>query len=198
VARDVEIRPLRAGDDRNDFSCGQADLDRFFQYYAGQNQFKLHLTVTYVAVLDERLAGFATVASGNLERASLPSARLRKRLPAYPLPVLRLARLGVDRRAQGHGLGKALLRHVLSLAVDQRDSVGGVGVVTDAKPDAVPFYETLGFVRLAGISEGVLHGDPTPMFLSIGSIVDALKGGSGSITAGSAGSPLARRGRPSG
>ena len=176
MAGEVEIRPLREGDDRNDFSCGQADLDRFFQHYAGQNQFKLHLSVTYVAVLNERIVGFATVAAGSLERTSVPGPRLRKRLPAYPLPVLRLARLGVDRRAQGHGMGKFLLRHVLSLAVDQRDSVGCVGVVTDAKPDAIPFYETLGFVRLAGIGEGVLHGDSTPMFLFMGSVIDALKG----------------------
>lgn len=67
----------------------------------------------------------------------MPSARLRKRLPAYPLPVLRLARLGVDTRAQGLGIGKALLRHVLALAVEQRGRIGGVGVVTDAKPEAV-------------------------------------------------------------
>jgi GNAT superfamily N-acetyltransferase len=175
VAKEVEIRPLREVDDRNDFSCGQADLDRFFQHYAGQNQFKLHLSVTYVAVVNERVVAFATVAAGSLERASVPAARLRKRLPAYPLPVLRLARLGVDLRAQGHGIGKALLRQVLSLAVDQRESVGCVGVVTDAKPDAVAFYETLGFVRLAGIGEGLLHGDPTPMFLSIDSVVAALE-----------------------
>lgn len=176
MAKEVEIRSLREGDDRNDFSCGQADLDRFFQHYAGQNQFKLHLCVTYVAVVNERVVGFATVAAGSLERASVPSARLRKRLPAYPLPVVRLARLGVDLRAQGHGIGKALLRHVLSLACGQRDSVGCVGVVIDAKPDAVAFYEGLGFGRLAAISEGVLHGDPTPMFLPIDSLVAALRG----------------------
>jgi GNAT superfamily N-acetyltransferase len=175
VAGEIEIRPLREEDDRNHFSCGQPDLDRFFQHYAGQNQFKLHLSVTYVAVINQRIVGFATVAAGSLERASLPSTRLRKRLPTYPLPILRLARLGVDTRVQGHGVGKGLLRHVLSLAVDQRDSVGCVGVVTDAKPDAVPFYETLGFVRLAGIAEGVLHGDPTPMVLLLGSVVDARK-----------------------
>lgn len=176
MAKEGEIRPLREGDDRNDFSCGQADLDRFFQHYAGQNQFKLHLSVTYVAVLNERVVGFATVAAGSMERASVPSVRLRKRLPAYPLPVVRLARLGVDRRAQGHGIGKALLRHVLSIAVHQRDTVGCVGVVTDAKPDAVAFYENLGFERLAVIGEGLLHGEPTPMFLPVESVVATLKG----------------------
>jgi GNAT superfamily N-acetyltransferase len=176
VAAEVEIRPLREGDHRSDLSCGQPDLDRFFEHYAGQNQFKLHLSVTYVAVLDERIVGFATVAAGSIERASLPSARLRKRLPAYPLPVLRLARLGVDHRTQGRGIGNALLGHVLSLAVDQRNSIGCVGVVTDAKPDAAAFYERLGFVRLGGVGEGLLHGDTEPMFLAMSAIVDALAG----------------------
>ena len=59
----IEIRPLRTDDDRSTFSCGQPDLDHFFQHYAGQNQFKLHLTVTYVATVDNQILGFATVAA---------------------------------------------------------------------------------------------------------------------------------------
>ena len=43
-------------------------------------------------------------------------------------------------------------------------------MVADAKPDAVSFYEKLGFVPLHGVREGHLHGDPTVMFLDIGSI----------------------------
>ena len=84
MATAVEIRPLARDDDRGGFSCGQPDLDRFFQHYAGQNQFKLHLAVTYVAVVEERIVGFATVAASALERGSVPNARLRKRLPDYP------------------------------------------------------------------------------------------------------------------
>jgi GNAT superfamily N-acetyltransferase len=170
VTRVVEIRALRKEDDRTGFSCGEADLDRFFQHYAGQNQFKLNIAVTYVAVADEQMVGFAAVAVGEIEREKVPSARLRKRLPAYPLPVLRLARLGVDQRAQGLGVGKALLRHVFDLALGQREKLGCVGVVTDAKPEAVGFYETLGFTALEGVRQGVLHGEQTPMFLPIGSI----------------------------
>jgi GNAT superfamily N-acetyltransferase len=170
VAAALEIRPLRTDDDRSTFSCGQPDLDRFFQHYAGQNQFKLHLAITYVATADAHILGFATVAASSLERARLPSGRLRRRLPAYPLPVLRLARLGVAIRAQGLGMGRALLGHVLKLALDQRDRLGCVGVVTDAKPGALAFYERYGFVPLEGLREGALHGDPTPMFLAIGTI----------------------------
>lgn len=173
VAKTIEIRPLARDDDRSNFSCGQPDLDRFFEHYAGQNQFKLHLAVTYVAVLQQFIAGFATVAASSIERSTVPSARLRKRLPAYPLPVLRLARLGVDTRAQGQGIGKALLRHVLTLAVKQRDRIGCIGVVTDAKPDAVSFHQGLGFVSIEGVREGLLHGDAQPMFIAIDTIASA-------------------------
>lgn len=176
MPKTIELRPLGRDDDRSGFSCGQPDLDRFFAHYAGQNQFKLHLAVTYVAVVEARIAGFATVAASSIERESAPSARLRKRLPAYPLPVLRLARLGVDSRVQGLGIGKALLRHVLALAVEQRDRIGCVGVITDAKSEAVSFYQRLGFVVVEGVREGLLHGEPSPMFLAIDTIAAALEG----------------------
>jgi GNAT superfamily N-acetyltransferase len=174
VANVVEIRRLAPEDDRQGFSSGQADLDRFFEHYAGQNQFKLRLAVTYVAVLDTRIVGFATIAPSSIERATLPNPRLRKRLPSYPLPVLRLARLAVDIRAQGVGIGRALLRHVLGLAIEQRDRLGCVGVVTDAKPEAVSFYEKLGFRALEGVREGELPGAPVSMFLGIETIAAAL------------------------
>ena len=174
MAKAVEIRPLARDDDRGRFSCGQADLDRFFEHYAGQNQFKLHLAVTYVAACEGAIIGFATVAPSSIERATVPSARLRKRLPSYPLPVLRFARRGVDVRAQGLGIGEALLRHVLGLAIEQRNRLGCVGVVTDAKPDAVTFYEGLGFQALEGVREGLLVSEPLPMFLGIETIAATL------------------------
>jgi GNAT superfamily N-acetyltransferase len=173
VAVEIEIRPLKPDDDRGAFSCGQVDLDRFFHHYAGQNQFRLHLAVTYVATAQERLLGFATVSVGSLERRTLPSARLRRRLPSYPLPVLRLARLGVDQRAQGHGVGSALLRHVLNLALEQRESLGCIGVVTDAKPEALAFYTKYGFEPLEGVREGALHGGPAPLFLPLSAAAEA-------------------------
>ena len=171
---DLEIRLLRREDDGSGFSCGEPALDRFFQHDAGQNQFKLRLALTCVAVGVADLLGFATVAGASIERRTMPDAKLRQRLPDYPLPVLRLARLGVDRTAQGLGIGKALVRHVLHLALAQRDHVGCVGVVTDAKPQAVAFYAALGFSRLDGTREGALHGDPTPMFLDIATLAAAV------------------------
>jgi GNAT superfamily N-acetyltransferase len=163
------VRRLEAGDDRDAFRSGNVDLDRFFQRYAGQNQFRHHIGTTYVAVdPGGRIAGFATVTASELAPDAV--ARGRRRRPArYPLPVLRLARLAVDEQHQGRGVGRLLLRAVLVLARQTADEIGCVGVVVDAKPDAVAFYERLGFLRLAVVA-GEL-GDrpvPLPMFLELG------------------------------
>ena len=94
----ITIRRLEPGHDRMNFRSGNIDLDRFFVRYAGQNQFRHHIGTTYVAIDDHGvIAGFATVAASELMTAALPQSR-RKRLPSYPLPVLRLARLAVDER----------------------------------------------------------------------------------------------------
>ena len=105
---------------------------------------------------------------------SRPSRHRPSSARPYLAPVLRLARLGVDVRAQGLGIGRALLQHVLGLAIDQRDRFGCVGVVTDAKADALKFYEALGFQPLEGVLEGLLLSEPTPMFLGIETIAATL------------------------
>jgi GNAT superfamily N-acetyltransferase len=172
---EVRVRRLEPGDDRSGFRSGNIDLDRFFQRYAGQNQFRHHIGATYVAVRGDHISGFVTVSSGELVAEKL-AKNLRRRLPAYPLPILRLARLAVDERFQGHGIGRLLLRAVLELALVMRDRVGCIGVVVDAKPDAVAFYPTLGFKPIELVS-GALEDRPEPvvMFLPIAQITVAAK-----------------------
>ena len=170
---DVRIRPLQRSDDRSGFRSGNIDLDRYFQRYAGQNQFRHHLGTTYVAVTAERICGFATVNPGELTADSIPKS-LRARLPAYPLPILRISRLAVDERDQGSGIGRLLLRAMFELALDLRDRFGCMGVIVDAKPDAVGFYEGLGFMKL-GVTSGDLgdRPEPIPMFLPVQKIAQA-------------------------
>jgi GNAT superfamily N-acetyltransferase len=167
---DLVVRPLEPSDDRSAFRSGNIDLDRFFQRYAGQNQFRHHIGTTWVAATEARILGFATISAAHLEVGELPEA-LRRKLPAYPLPVLRLARLAVAEEAKGLGIGRELLRAVFTLAWRMADDFGCVGVVVDAKLDAVGFYERLGFNALVHGKGGL--GDrpePTAMFLELGAI----------------------------
>jgi GNAT superfamily N-acetyltransferase len=167
----LKVRRLEPDDDRAGFRSGDIDLDRFFVRYAGQNQFRHYIGTTYVAV-DEAgfIAGFATVTASEIAPSALPSTK-RKRLPQYPVPVLRLARLAVDERAKGQGIGSLLLGSVLVLAHKMADEIGCVGVVVDAKPGAVAFYEKLGFLPLDPLA-GQLgdRPEPLPMFLALGTV----------------------------
>lgn len=95
--------------------------------------------------------------------------------------MLRLARLAVDKRAQGRGVGLTLLKAVFALARQMVRDVGCTGVVGDAKEDALGFYERFGFEVLAGVTEGGLGDRPAPiaMFLPLKLIpaLDARGGG---------------------
>lgn len=116
-----------------------------------------------MAVEKKRIIGFVTLAAAEVEIAGLPASR-RKGLPSYPLPALRIARLAVDARAQGRGVGAELLKHALIIARKTAESVGCIGVVVDAKADAVSFYERYGFEPVVSLSGGL--GDrPEPAVL---------------------------------
>ncbi len=171
----MEIRALRESDDRAGFQSGDADLDRFFQKFAGHNQFRHHIGVTYVAIDGGRAIGFATVVPGHVEIEDLPAAA-RKKLPRYPLPVLRLARLGVDRSAQGQGVGAQLLRFVLELALRMARDYGCTGVLVDAKPEAIGFYAKYGFISVEAVEgQSDARPAPTPMFLALSAMRRAVR-----------------------
>ncbi len=167
----VSVRRLRSSDDRSKFRCGQVDLDRFFIRYAGQNQFRHHVGTTYVAVDEgDLIVGFATVSASQIEVENFPATKV-KRLPNYPLPALRLARLAIQEESQGADIGSILLRAVFALAHQMARDYGCVGVLVDAKPEAVDYYKRFGFFELSTI-RGELGDRPAPaiMFLELGAI----------------------------
>ncbi len=172
---DLLVRPLEKSDDRSSFASGNIDLDRFFLRYAGQNQFRHHIGTTYVVVFDSRIRGFVTISPGELTAESISKAT-RINLPGYPLPILRISRLAVDKRDQGKGIGRLLLKSMFGLALDLRERFGCTGVVIDAKSEAIEFYRDMGFLELETIC-GTLgdRPEPVPMFLSIKRIADSIE-----------------------
>lgn len=163
-----EIRPLTPEDDRAPFRSGDEALDVYFHRYAGQNQWRHHVGVTYVAVEGKWILGFVTVSPGQLEVDVLPGANRR---PPYPAPVLRIARLATSLEARGRGVGDALLRASIEVAERLRADVGCVGLVVDAKPGALDFYRCYGFVEV-GFVEGMsaVRPAPTAMFLPLAAV----------------------------
>jgi GNAT superfamily N-acetyltransferase len=171
----MEIRALRPDDDRGPFVSGDDDLDRYFHQFAGQNQFRHQIGTTYDAVDGSRILGYVTIAAAQLEVDRITPA-LRRSLPGYAAPALRLARLATAREARGQGLGAALLKFTLQLALEMAEKYGCFGVIVDAKPGAVSFYERFGFVPLNPVEgQSDIRPSPAPLFLALKTIRAALK-----------------------
>jgi ribosomal protein S18 acetylase RimI-like enzyme len=79
-----------------------------------------------------------------------------RKFPDYPLPIVRIARLGVDKRFQSQGIGKRLMRKMLHLAIEIEELAGCIGVFVDAKDEAVTFYKQYGFVEVPVIKGELL------------------------------------------
>jgi len=67
-----------------------------------------------------------------LDRAAAPE-RLKKGAGRYPQPVALLARLGVDSRHEGKGLGAALLVDAVTRLLTLSDDIGCRGLLTHAE-----------------------------------------------------------------
>jgi len=92
--------------------------------------------------------GYVTLRVGQVACSDL-SQDERKRLPRYPVPVLHVARLAVDRRVRGQGIGERLLLFALRKALAAADDVGLWGVEVVAKDEtAHSFYARYGFTPL--------------------------------------------------
>jgi ribosomal protein S18 acetylase RimI-like enzyme len=149
MASGWHIEHLRREHKRDRFSCGVPSLDEYLAKYARQNDEK-GLSRTFVAIRpgDLVVQGYTTLRSGALSTATLPEAE-RKRLPNYPVPVVHMGRLAVDRAVQGQRLGETLLVDALRRAVAASKEVAAYAVEVIAINDkARAFYVKYGFQEL--------------------------------------------------
>lgn len=139
------VTELAARHDLGDFDCGEPALNQFLQRL-GRQQSVRDFSKTYVVCQPDlpQIFGVYAISSGSIDFAHW-SPELR--LPRYPVPVVRLGRLAVDKRAQGQGIGQVLLSHAVNLALMLSNHIGLYALVVDAKDEAAAaFYISHGFV----------------------------------------------------
>jgi GNAT superfamily N-acetyltransferase len=134
-----------------DFACGEESLDRWLHRYAGQGE-QRDATRTFVATGEQdTVCGYYTLVAGQLEHAKATEAVRRGLSRHFPIPVAILARLAVDERSQGQGLGASLLNDAFERICRAAQEVAVRAVVVHAiNHTAVDFYERFGF---RGLSE---------------------------------------------
>ena len=138
------VEKLRADHELTAFDCGKEELNRFLQRFALANQ-RANSTQTYVACRDKAVVGYYSLTVGAVAHAEA-AERVRKAMPRYPISVMILARLAVDERLAGQGLGKALLKDALLRTAQAADIAGIRALLVHAKDDeAKAFYEHFDF-----------------------------------------------------
>lgn len=128
------------------FTCGNKDLDNYFKKYALIND-QNGYGKTFVLEDKNEIIGFFTLCSSSIKWEEFP-IKNSNLYPRYPIPCIRLARLGVRKDKQGRGYGKELLKQAFLRILNASSTIGVRLVVVDAKESSKTFYEKYGFMKL--------------------------------------------------
>jgi ribosomal protein S18 acetylase RimI-like enzyme len=170
---DYFIRKLEITDSVQRFKTGKESflpLKTFLQKQAKHFQ-QSSIAQTYVAVTrDDAILGFITLTCSEIDLQNGYELADCSAANHYAfLPAVKIARLAVDSRFRHYGIGTTLVDYAIALIQDKiADNVGCRFVVTDAKIEAIEFYEKQGFILLD--SEGNQHAEQRLMFLDLVSL----------------------------
>jgi GNAT superfamily N-acetyltransferase len=163
--------PIHKKHDQESFDCGEEALNEFLRRYARQSH-ELGGAKTFLAINDsshKTILGFYTLSPASVEYARTPQL-IRRGLGRHDVPGFRLARLAVDRRFQGQGIGGQLLLAAGKRCLLAATEVGGVVMVIDAKNERVAAW-------YAGYGAVPLLDAPLSLLLPLATIDAALKKG---------------------
>ena len=161
--------PIHKKHDREVFDCGDDALNEFLRRYARKSH-ERGGAKTFLAIedaADKAILGFSSLSPASVEYTQTPEI-VRRRLARHDVPGFRLARLAVDRRWQGQGIGGQLLLAAGRRCLLAAAEVGGVVLVIDAKNEKVAvWYASYGAVPLPDA--------PLTLLLPLATIEAALK-----------------------
>jgi len=128
----------------NSFSCGESALDEWLKRRALANNVSGASRTFVVDDDDLHVIGYYALAAGAVTHQESTRA-IRQNMPD-PVPVMVLARLAVDVRAQGIKLGAALLRDAVQRCQLVSQNTGVRAMLVHALNDqARQFYKYYGF-----------------------------------------------------
>lgn len=153
MVNNYTIRKLELSDSVSSFKTGHLSLTplKTFLQKQAKNFQSACVAQSYVAVDDKNaVIGFVTLTCSEIDlRKKYEIADCEHANNYDSLPAIKVARLAVDCRYRGYGIGRNLIDHVLGIAIGQIAPVVGCRfITTDAKKDAVEFYLKQGFTFL--------------------------------------------------
>lgn len=144
----LEAHPLSAEFELSCFDSGEPSLDDWLRRHA-MTAYTRDLARTYLLLDEDVPVGYYVLTAHKISRNALPRALGRG--GPEEVPAVLLAKLAVDRRCQGRGLGAVLLYDACQRVVAATRIVAARLFVVDALHDkAAGFYEHHGFQRVPG------------------------------------------------
>lgn len=138
------------------FNSGKPELDAYLKEMALHNHNALHARTFVIADEAFEVAGYYALCAGMISRKDAPRNVAGQRAPR-DIPVALLARLAVDQRHHGRGLGNALLKHALLSVLASAEHVAFRAVMVHAIDDkAAGFYQKYGFRSAKGLERTLL------------------------------------------
>ena len=136
--------PLSPDHHVHGFACGESVLDDWLKRRALSNQTS-GASRTFVVTTDAReVMGYYALAAGAVAHHDATRV-IRQNMPD-PIPVMVLARLAVDTRAQGMKLGAGLLQDAVRRCIQVSHNTGVRAILVHALNDgACQFYAHYGF-----------------------------------------------------
>ncbi len=136
-------RPISADDDTSSFDSGEPPLDDYLRQRALANHVQ-GASRCFVTCRAGRVVGYYALASASVQHRDV-TGKVRRNMPD-PVPVILLSRLAVDRKEQGSGLGKHLLRDAILRSVAASEIIGVRALFVHALNDtARAFYAHFDF-----------------------------------------------------
>ena len=161
--------PISKKYDRDAFDCGEPALNEFLRRHARKTH-ELGGAKTFLAIDDndnKTILGFYSLSPASVAYTRTPEI-VKRGLARHDVPGFRLARLAVDRSAQGQGLGGQLLLSAGGRCLRAAAEVGGLVLVIDAKNSRVAqWYVSYGALPVLDA--------PLTLMLPLTTIQDVLK-----------------------
>lgn len=132
---------LSDGHGVEDFECRSSEQTHWLRRHARQSASAGTTKVFLVTEVDSSVVvAYYGWCMAQLATVAAP-ARIKKGAGRYPQPVALLARLGVDIKHEGRGVGVGLLQDVFARVVELSDDIGCRGLLVHAESaEARDFY----------------------------------------------------------
>ncbi len=129
MQRFAPLKPLNLEHQVDGFDCGSSEQTLWLIKYARPAQSAGSARVHVVQRLtDDRVVGYVALAAASINPDDAP-ARLQRGIGRHPIPMILLARLGVDVSEQRRGLGSGILRDTFRLFLTVAEIVGARGLL---------------------------------------------------------------------